>query len=191
MKNDVPLPERMRHLERDRRGYPIPEIVLRDSDGRPHFTVNDTLRMVHVLRNDLCAICGTKLFRGRWFIGGPRSAFDPHGCYIDAPAHHDCARYALRVCPYLAAPNYGRLIEDRTLADDEPVALRRDERCLPDRPRLFVAVHARGQEVRGGLHDMTIWPTRPYVGIEYWRDGHRLTREEGDAFCRSVGAPRI
>jgi hypothetical protein len=102
----IPIPERMKHLGIDRRGYPIPWSVYRDPDGRPHFTIFNNVLRARGIRDDLCGICGTKLFRGRWFVGGPVSAFDPRGTYIDPPMHHECSSYALTVCPYLAAPNY-------------------------------------------------------------------------------------
>lgn len=36
------IPAQMQHLDRDKRGLPIPFIVLRDNDNKPHFTINDT-----------------------------------------------------------------------------------------------------------------------------------------------------
>lgn len=38
---EVPLPERMRGLPRDPRGYPIPANILRDANGVYHFIIND------------------------------------------------------------------------------------------------------------------------------------------------------
>jgi hypothetical protein len=180
----VPLPDRMRQLPRDPRGYPIPHVVYRDGDGRAHFTINDTPTVLRVLKDDLCTICGQRLLRGRWFIGGPRSAFDPRGAYIDPPVHGECGHYALMVCPYLALPSYAKRIDDRTLAPDDPIHLFADDRCDNTRPEVFVAVHARGQKVeRRGLQQITIKPTRPYIAVEYWRHGKRLSRtRRGEAF---------
>ena len=41
----IAVPERMKHLDRDHRGYPIPYIVFRDSDNKPHFTINDDTKV--------------------------------------------------------------------------------------------------------------------------------------------------
>jgi hypothetical protein len=55
---DVPIPRKMRALGKDRRGYPIPFNVLRNEEGRPHFTVNDSIRQHRALVEKRCAICG-------------------------------------------------------------------------------------------------------------------------------------
>jgi hypothetical protein len=44
-RSGVAIPKRMRSLERDKRGYPIPFIVLRDKTGQPQFTINDFRRI--------------------------------------------------------------------------------------------------------------------------------------------------
>src|SRR5215467_3254160 len=123
----VPIPDRMRHLDRDHRGYPIFAMALRDRDGRAHFTVNDHTVIERLLATDCCSLCGTKLFRGRWFVGGPSAALHPRGAYVDPPMHDECVHYALRVCPYLSAPNYAKLIEGRTLPANAGVLLGRHE----------------------------------------------------------------
>ncbi len=179
----VPIPATMAHLERDARGLPVPFIVLRDTQGVPHFTVNnDTLR-VKCLYENLCGICGKRLHRGRWFIGGPLSAFDPHGFYVDPPMHAECARYALQVCPYLGAPHYGRSIAGKTIAPTELEAMQSalvDFTMLPERPPLFVAVMAVEQKVSYNEKLETyVCPVKPYRSIEYWQYGKRLPDEVG------------
>jgi hypothetical protein len=179
---DVPLPGRMRHLPEDPRGYPIPWTVYRDGEGRPHFTISDEALRQRTILEDRCSICGQNNTRGRCFVGGPLCAFHDHGAYIDPPMHRECATYALQVCPFLAAPHYGRRIEDRTLdrgkAPGELVAV--DAQVRPGRPELFVLVMAVGQSLirRGGLVRY-VKPTQPYRLVEYWREGRRLSEAEG------------
>jgi len=74
----VPIPERMRHLPRDGRGYPIPATVCRHSTGTAHFTINDEHKRQAIIGRDCCPICGGKLLRARKFVAGPPSAF--HEC---------------------------------------------------------------------------------------------------------------
>jgi hypothetical protein len=76
-------------------GYPVPFIAYIDPEGVPHFPVTDQGKRAKAIRNDLCGICGTRLLRGRWFIGGPASAFDKGGVYVEPPFHRECAVYAL------------------------------------------------------------------------------------------------
>ena len=180
----VPIPERMQHLKLDRRGYPVPVAVYHDSDGRPHFTINDEAQRQRLIAGDRCPICGGKLLRGRWFVGGPQSAFHVHGAYIDPPMHNECAHYALQVCPYLAAPNYDRRIEDKTLPPGSQQPILVDPTMIPERPDYFVAVMATGQ--RPVLDEMGfvkyLRPTRPYSRIEFWRHGVHVGAEEMDFF---------
>jgi hypothetical protein len=189
--NGVPVPERMAKLDRDARGYPIPWIVMRDLDGRPHFTINDTGRVIQAVKEDRCSICGETLFRGRWFIGGPGSAFHPDGAYVDPPLHHECMRYAAQVCPFLARDRYTGRIDAKTVdpARVEGMAIFMDPTMDPSRPKLFVAVMAIGQtQTENGY----LVPKRPYRAVEVWRHGVRL---EDPALVlkliRSAGATEI
>jgi hypothetical protein len=172
---EAPIPERMKALPRDPRGYCIPVNVYRDQHGRPHFTINNSDVRDRVLARDLCGICGQPLTRGRWFVGGPLSAFHEHGAYIDPPMHHECAEYSLRVCPYLALPSYRKRIEEATLPKDDPTPILIDETMLMHRPPMFVAAMARGQRLLENGH---IVPRRPFIRVEYWRDGAMLTEAE-------------
>lgn len=198
--NDVPIPSCMRHLARDRRGYPIPVVVLVDRNGEPHFTMNDEDARWRCIERDLCTICGGKLFRGRWFVGGPLSAFDPDGAYVDPPLHGECARYALRVCPYLAAPNYSKRIDARTLRPGaEPgLMLMVDATMIPDRPAVFVSAMAAGQTVTGDRTSLQSYvkPKRPYLRIEYWREGVQLAAADawailGDDLLKARGVREL
>ena len=199
----IPVPERMTHLERDRRGYPIPWNVLRDADdGTPFFVVNDDRRQKQAFRESRCPICGGLLGRWRWFVGGPLSAFDPNGWYVDLPGHHECIQFALQTCPYLAMPSYGHRIDGILVAHREklkklnpPILL--DETVIPDRPEIFVAVAGSKIEVapRGPLQPY-VRPTRPLLGIEFWQHSRRidaaaarpaLRRALGEAFTLPVG----
>jgi len=199
----IDVPPRMVHLDRDKRGYPIPWNVLRDADdGTPFFIVNDDRRAQQALREGRCPICGGLLGRWRWFVGGPRSAFDPHGWYLDLPGHHECVQFALQTCPYLAAPVYSHRIDSMLLVHREklgklnpPILL--DETVIPDRPELFVAVAGSGIELQDrGPVQPYVRPRRPLLGIEFWQHGQRidaaaalsaLRRALGEAFALPVG----
>lgn len=176
---DVTIPKRMRKLERDRRGYPIPVTVFRDSLGKPHFQITDEIMLRKVLKFDLCPMCGSKLTGKRWLVGGPKSAFSILGAYSDPPMHDECAHYALQVCPYLAAPTYSRRLEDKTIKDGSVTTV--DERVVVARPAVFVAVETDGHTVR----DRLAVPKLPYSKIEYWLHGAQLSQAEGEALCKT------
>ncbi len=170
----IPVPDRMKHLERDDRGYPIPFIVLRDTLNQPHFTINDNAKVMRCITADLCAICGKPLFRGRWFVGGPKSAFHPHGAYIDPPMHHECMRFAVQTCPYLTRESYTKRLDGKTL---DPALMPahhiglQDNTMDPTRPRVFVAVMAVGQFLTPSMY---LVPKRPYRKVEVWQGGKMI-----------------
>jgi hypothetical protein len=166
----IAIPDQMKHLPRDERGYPIPYIVFRDSDRKPHFTINDQSRVQKCKTADICSICGKGLFRGRWFVGGPGSALHPNGAYIDPPLHHECMQFALQTCPYLLSEKYTKRIDGKTLdpAKAPGVIGLLDETMDPTRPQIFVAVMAIGQSYTDRGY---IVPIRPYRKMEFWRNG--------------------
>lgn len=178
METKVAIPRRMAHLDRDKRGYPIPFVVLRDSDGRPHFTINDDVKMRCVIDRRACAICGSALVpTGMWFVGGALSALHPMGSYFDPPLHRPCAHYALQACPYLAAPSYSGRVDARTLKEE--VGLLVDHTMMPHRPSVFVAIKVKGFELsRSGLATH-FHPLRPYLDIQFWHHGVRLASDDG------------
>jgi len=155
-------------------------MVYRDHAGRPHFTINDENKRQEIIQRDLCSICAQKLLRGRWFVGGPGSAFHERGAYLDPPMHDECVHYALRVCPYLAAPSYGKRIDARTLDPDHPPTILIDPTLDPERPEQFVAVMATGQKfilgelVPGVPFVQFVKPKRPYLRVEWWCAGEQV-----------------
>jgi hypothetical protein len=179
--NDVPIPDEMAKLDRDPRGYPIPWMVYRDEQGRGHFTINDDRRRDAAIRLGLCSICGGKLQRGRWFVGGPLSAFHPRGAFLDPPLHHACMRYAVQVCPFLAAPSYAKRVDAKTLSKNDTTMMLLDPTSIARRPMLFCAVMTTGQKLVGHPLSPNLVPHRPYRRVEYWRHGVRLSDDEGEA----------
>lgn len=175
---DIPVPPRMRHLPKDARGYPVPYVVYVDIDGKPNFVINDSATRYRCLIDDLCSICGKKLLTGRWFAGGPQSAFHEQGCYIDTPMHGECVRYALVVCPYLAMTSW-KTISDKVAkrADLKGITVI-DNTMIDERPEVFVAVLATRQKIIN--YGQYIKPLRPYRRVEYWRHGKMLSKQEGE-----------
>lgn len=170
----------MRHLDVDTRGYPVPCMVYRDLNGLPHFAINEEHKRWACLSDDLCSVCGGKLHRGRWFVGGALSAFHADGAFIDPPMHSECAHYALLVCPYLAAPNYAKEIGP-TKASQHPHGKERifiDTTMIPGRPRgdMFVAIMSTKQTI---FSNFNVRPEPPFSSVEFWRHGARLSEEEG------------
>lgn len=183
------MPDRIARLDKDARGYPIPWNVLRADDGAPFFTINDERRTWEAFRLALCPICGEKLGRWKWFIGGPRSAFHDHGWYLDQPMHHECAHFALQACPHLSMPKYtGRIDIINTAKLPEEARILVDETVTTERPEVFVAAAADRVEIQGGRPGVVPYmrPARPALAYEYWRHGKQLTEAEAMPYLRAM-----
>ena len=178
---DVPIPYRMKHLMRDHRGYAIPWAVFIDDNGKPHLTINDDKKRYFCLTRDRCPICADRLLRGRWFVGGPLSAFHPKGAFADPPMHFECMRYSLQACPYLAAPYYARRIDDKTLDKADSSLLLIDDTMIERRPTVFIAVLARGHRIAKSRILPNAVPLKPYIKVEYWQHGVQLDNAAGEA----------
>lgn len=183
------IPARMAHLPKDARGYPIPFIVARTSDGAAHFTINDEVKVRHALERRLCGICGKLMHKTKlWLVGGPGSAFAKRGAYIDGPVHYECGQYALAVCPYLAMPNYARRIDDRKVTDAQrkEFAIFSDPTMIPEQPEVFVFGCTRGINIATHRYGRMIVPLRPWDAVEYWKGGQRIGDIEGAAIAKAT-----
>lgn len=176
----VPMPDNIRELPYDRRGLPIPYIIHITEDGTPNFIVNDMLKVGECLSKGWCAICGKPLDGDHWAVGGPGSAYDPRGAYLDTPLHHDCAAYALTVCPYLAMPAYSgvqgaarerymeRMSEQLSMTLEDPTV-------DPDKPKMFVLAELTGLlATLNPQGQVLLTPNRPFGRVEHWKDGEKV-----------------
>jgi hypothetical protein len=182
----IGIPDRMKHLKVDKRGFPVPWIVQYDRDGQPHFAVNQEHLRVRCLTHDLCSVCGGKLLRGRWFVGGALSAFHANGAFIDPPMHYECSHFALQVCPYIALPRYTKEIGLKKAQAKITTQLLIEHTMMPGRPHgdLFVAVMARNTLVSGNDNCK---PAEPFIRVEYWVHGKQLP----DALGRVIVAEAL
>jgi hypothetical protein len=186
------LPARIQRLPKDRRGYPIPWNVLRGLDGEPFFVVNNDVKHFEALRRELCPICGETLGKWKWFVGGPRSAFDPHGWYLDLPGHQECEEFALATCPYLSAPRYLREVKIPSSKEKNlpPQAIFIDETVLPDRPEIFVSVASRWIDIQDRSPLLPyVRPVPPFLAFKFWRHGSQLSPAEGISEVRKIFGP--
>ena len=109
-------------------------------------------------------------YAGDGSVGGPMSAFHPHGAYIDPPLHYECMQFALQTCPYLINQKYQKRIDGATLDPSKATGVLQliDPTMDPTRPKIFVAVMAVAQTV---VENGYVVPKHPFRGLEFWRDG--------------------
>jgi len=165
------MPKSMGRLPRDERGYPIPFFTFIDPEtGIPNFTTIAPGKIRDCVRFRKCWICGEKMGRFMSFVIGPASSITHVSG--EPPSHRECARFACRVCPFLANPNMKR-IPDKYLPEATP---------LP------------GDHLDRNPGVMLIWTTKNYqvmpqgegvlfvIGkheeIEYYSQSRKATRNE-------------
>jgi hypothetical protein len=115
----------------------------------------------------------------------PLSAFHPQGANIDPPTHKDCGEYALRVCPYLAVSVYSaKQTVDAINAhdfntEDNSKLLFVNPTLDPNRVPFFVFYRITGYQVnRHGQGKRYLIAKKPYLEVEFWNDGEKITREQ-------------
>lgn len=116
-----PLPDRMKQLKIDSRGYPVPWFVawlsekpaegvepkeVTPGEGYPEFRVLRRRAVREALQFDQCWICGGQMGRYKAFVIGPMCMVNLVNS--EPPSHIDCADFAARACPFLSRPSMVR-----------------------------------------------------------------------------------
>jgi hypothetical protein len=109
------LPEQMRGLPIDHRGYPVPWFVAwLDEDekrcpvgeGKPEFRVMDQAKIGEAIRLHRCWVCGGRLGSHKAFTIGPMCVVNRVNA--EPPSHRDCAIFSATACPFLSRPHARR-----------------------------------------------------------------------------------
>ena len=163
----VEIPARLAQRPRDSRGYPIPYSVLIDSSGRPDFRVADAETWVRTVNLRICSLCAQPLGKHLAFVGGPLTQVNR--MFTDLPMHRDCAEYALKVCPFLAAPRF-RYAETFS-SKDADIAFAVNAHVSETRPEVFfMGITSKYEVVR--LSPVTLVArAAPWTEVVWWREG--------------------
>jgi hypothetical protein len=108
------LPGSMRRLPIDGRGFPVPWFVawldqdreVQPGRGVPDFRLIGNDRIRRAVNEQLCWLCGTRLLPPAASVVGPMCAVNRISS--EPPSHIECARFAVRACPFLARPHMRR-----------------------------------------------------------------------------------
>ena len=101
-KNAPPMPESVQKLPTFQ-GWPVPWFVEEPPEGHEYdLRVVSEAKRRRAMDYRLCGICGGEIPDPGWvaFIGGNLSV--QNRLFSDPGSHEECARYAAKVCPYLA-----------------------------------------------------------------------------------------
>jgi hypothetical protein len=170
----IEMPDRIAHLPRDERGFPVPRFV-EWIDGKPDFRVVSPRYMEACVRHDNCWLCGGRLGRNKAFVIGPMCGINRINS--EPPCHYECARFAARNCPFLTRPlarrNERDLPEEARQAAGIPIA--RNPGCCLIWVTPFYRPFKSGHGNSGVLFELGA-PER----IEFWAQGRPATRAEVD-----------
>jgi hypothetical protein len=109
-----PLPEKMKDLPIDERGYPVPWFTPWIA-GKPEFLMADARKLHLALTQRRCWVCGKALPA----LGKPVTFVIGPMCMInritsEPPNHMECAEFSVKGCPFLSKPNMARRENDNT-----------------------------------------------------------------------------
>jgi hypothetical protein len=165
----VDLPDAMKFLPKDKRGYPVPRFVAW-IDGEPDFRVVKPGWFETCVQNNQCWLCGGKLSRRKFFVIGPMCCITHTSA--EPPSHRGCAEFAAKNCPFLTKPLAKR--NDRDLPDssiDPPgVFITRNPGCCA----VWEADSYRVMRVDGGY----LIHIGPCQNVTFWREGRQASKHE-------------
>jgi len=165
-----PMPDRINALPRDVRGFPIPYFVAY-LDGRPCFPVMDPDKMRHCMTHSRCWICGDRITAFKTFVIGPMCCINRVSA--EPPSHLECARFAVRNCPFMAHPEAKRSKLDQSQFDKPGgVMIERNPgtTCLWTSKRFAIEMD----------HGKPLWRIGPAEHVEFYARGRKASRAEVD-----------
>jgi len=167
------MPDRMKLLPIDARGYPVPWFVAW-VDGQPEFRAMDPAKWRQAVTEKRCWVCGGIL--GKWltFVIGPMCAINR--TTAEPPSHTNCATWSAKNCPFLSRPKMVR-------REDDTINI---EVC---------AANVAGEMIARNPGVTLLWTTRTYTvyrdqkgsplieigdasAISWYREGRPATRAE-------------
>jgi hypothetical protein len=178
-----PLPDRIKKLPLDPRGYPIPWFVA-EVDGKRDFRIADADKRVKAVQQKLCWLCGEKLGRYLAFVVGPMCAVNRNTS--EPPCHRDCALFAVQACPFLILPKaeYRRA--------NLPEDIKGHMYALPGNPGavcIWITLDYKLYQVPGGSKSDWLIRIGEPIEVLWYAEGKPATRQQIlDSFDRRLGA---
>jgi hypothetical protein len=166
-----PLPLRMARLQRDNRGLPIPYAQFIDRDGKPDFRVLDSWKVERCLRTRRCGLCGQKITRHLFFIGGPLCV--ENGLFHDPAMHKECAEFALRACAHLNRSKGKYSVAPRP--SERGLHVVEGAMASDQKAEWFGLMRTSGYTASRGSDGMIyIRAALPWLDVQKWRDGEPM-----------------
>ena len=164
------LPERMRRLAIDDRGYPVPWFVAW-VDGKPEFRAMDAGKLHAAITHRLCWVCGQPL--GKWLAFPIGAMCAVTRTISEPPSHRVCAEWSIRNCPFLSNPDKVRDTTNLPHGVRDPAGF-----AIMRNPGVTCLWMTREYEVfRDDKGHPLITIGKP-EHVTWWREGRPATRDE-------------
>lgn len=171
----VGMPDRMRSLPIDERGYPVPWFV--DwIDGKPEFRAMDPKKWRRCVTEKRCWVCGGIL--GKWltFVIGPMCAINR--TTAEPPSHTACAEWSVKNCPFLTRPKMVRR-EDEEINVEKCATLVAGD-MIPRNPGVTLLWTTRSYSIFLDTAGKPLIEIGDPSAVAWYREGRAATRTEVD-----------
>lgn len=174
-----PMIPRIENLPVDERGYPVPYFVqwLDENGaptprgvGRPDHRIADSTAFMDCVINGKCWICGQPMGRIGVFVIGPMCALNKNTA--EPPSHQDCARWAVKGCPFLSNPDSVRRENKIPEGVNDPAGI-----MIRRNPGVMALWASRTWEPYAAPGGFLIHTGEP-ISVEWWCRGQLATREQ-------------
>jgi hypothetical protein len=198
---DIPLPERMRKLPLSDKGFPVPWFVgwldensheVERGQGTPDFRMIGRDRLRKAWGSRVCWLCGEPLGRFQVLVVGPMCVVNR--TTSEPGSHLECARYAVKACPFLAHPRMRRNEVDQAAERLEPPGIHIDHN--PGVMALWTTRHIRpfnpaaGAAGIGRPGTLFRFLDDPDDVVTWWCHGRAASRAEVQA-AMDKGLPHV
>src|SRR5262245_12064591 len=175
-----PLPDRMRALPVDPRGFVVPWFVPQLADGTWEFRALDAQKLARAIQFQLCWVCGQRLGAFRSFTVGPMCMVS--GTNGEPPSHFACATYSAKHCPFLTRPHMRRRETDIPEEASPPAGI-----GIARNPGVCAVVTLREFEVfdDGGGKPLFAMKLDTIEHVEWYAGGRAATRAEVEESVRT------
>ena len=162
------MPDRIKLLKRDERGFPVPWFVHWEN-GEPDFRVVSPDKIARAYKFGRCWICGGSMGVHRVCVIGPMCVVNR--VTSEPPSHRGCAEFAAKACPFLTKPRMRR--NEKNLPEERATVgmpIERNPGCVA----LYETKSVKPFKAGVGYLFRLGEPTR----INWWAEGRQATREE-------------
>ena len=174
LRNDLEtLPDRLKALPVDERGYPVPWFVAW-LNGKPEFRAMDPAKYRKAILERRCWVCGDTLGVNLAFLAGPMCGINRTSA--EPPSHYSCAVWSAKNCPFLSNPRAIRREDE--VVNNPKLVQQAAGNAICRNPGVAMVWVCRGYEVfNDGKNQPLITMGEP-DRVEWYAEGRVATREE-------------